>query len=185
MALPYNSGADMTVQKWVGAIRMLIPDRHKPTPDDIVFIDVSNSKYLVPLNDDSTENDVITNRKYLAELFSVLAANKNHVKYVFCDVHFDIPTPDDSALIQSVSGLKDKFLSIDTYVNDSLSKNLAGVRSATASVYLQQNAVYKIPFFGSYKDTLVPFKMYTDIDKGKVLKNFLFTWFSGKGIAFR
>ena len=174
----------MTIQKWVGAIRMHFTDRHKPAPDEVIFLDVSKSKYLVPLNDDSTENDIITNRKYLIELFTLLTENKNQVKYVFCDVYFDIPTPDDSALIQSVSGLKDKFLGINVYADDSLKKSLTGIRSATTSLYLQQNAVYKIPFFGNYGDTLVPFKMYTDLDKGKIRKNFLFTWFSGKGIAF-
>jgi len=184
MALPYNSGPDMAIQKWVGAVRMLIPDRHKPAPDEVILIDVSNSKYLVPLNVDSTENDVITNRKYLTALFNFLEANNNQVKYVLCDVNFDIPTPDDSAFFQSVSGLKDKFLSIDAYANDSLMKNVAGVRSATASVYLQNRTVYKIPFFGSYGEPLVPLKMYTDLDKVNVKKNFLFTWFSGKGIAF-
>jgi len=184
MALPYNTGPDMAIQKWVGGIRMLMPDSHKPKQDEIIFIDVSKSKYLIPTNEDSTENDVITNRKYLAKLFTFLAANKNQVRYVLCDVYFDISTPDDSALIQSISDLKDKFLCIDVYANDNLNKNLTGLRSATALVYLQQNIVYKIPYFGIYGDTLVPFKMYTDLDNGKVRKNFLFTWFSGKGIAF-
>ena len=184
MALPYNSGPDTTIQKWVGAIRMLIPDKHKPAPNEIIFIDVSKSRYLVPLNEDSTENDVIVNRKYLAELFNLLAENQNQVKYVFCDVQFDMSTPDDSLLIQSISGLKDKFLCIDTYKDYNLQKNVLGLRSATASVYLQKNIVYKIPFFGSYGDTLAPFKMYKDLDKINTRKNFLFTWFSGKGIAF-
>jgi len=184
MALPYNSGPDIAIQKWVGAIRMLIPDRYKPAPNELIFIDVSKSKYLVPLNEDSTENDVITNRKYLTELFSFLKANDNQVKYVLCDVNFDIPTTDDGAFIQSVSGLKDKFLSIDTYANDSLMKNVVGVRSATASIYLQNRTVYKIPFFGNCGEPLVPLKMYTDLDKVNVRKNFLFTWFSDKGIAF-
>ena len=184
MALPYNTGPDMVVQKRVGAVRMLLPDGHKPASDEIIFIDVSKSRYLVPLDTDSTENDVIINRKYLAKLFTLLTANQNQVKYVLCDVHFDIPTPDDSVLIQSISGLEDKFLSIDVYKNDNLSKNLLDVRSATASIYLQKNAVYKVPYFGNYGDTLAPFKMYTDLDKGNIRKNFLFTWFSGKGIAF-
>jgi hypothetical protein len=184
MALPYNSGPDMAIQKRVGALKMLLTDSHKPASDEIIFIDVSKSRYLVPLNEDSTENDVVTNRKYLAELFTLLAENENRVKYVLCDVHFDISTPDDSVLIQSISGLKDKFLSIDVYTSGRLNKNRAGIRSATASVYLQSDAVYKIPCFGIYGDTLVPFKIYTDLDKGNVWKNLLFTWFSGKGIAF-
>jgi len=183
MAQTDNTGPDKTIQKWVGAIRMLLPDSRKPKPDEVIFIDVSKSKYLIPLNEDSTENDIITNRKYLAELFTLLAANKDQVKYIMCDVHFDISTPDDSALIQSVSGLKDKFVCIDVYANDSLSKSIVGP-SATASVNLYRGAVYKIPYFGNYGDTLVPFKMYTDLDGGSVRKNFLFTWFSGKGIAF-
>ena len=97
---------------------------------------------------------------------------------------FDISTPDDSALIQSVLGLEDKFLSIDTYVNNNFRKNVLDVRSATASIYLQKNIVYKIPYFGKYGDTLVPFKMYADLNEGNIRKNFLFTFFSGKGISF-
>jgi len=184
MAWPYNSGPDITIQKGVGGIRMLFPDRHKPAPDEIIFVDVSKSKQLVPLNEDSTENDVITSRKDLTELFRLLAAGQNQVKYILCDVHFDISTPNDSALILSIAGLKDKFLGIDVYAGDSLNKNIADIRSATASVYLQKNMVYKIPYFGSYNDTLVHFKMYTDLDMGNVRKNILFTWFAGKGIAF-
>ena len=49
---------------------------------------------------------------------------------------------------------------------------------------MQRNIVYKIPYIGIYGDTLVPFKMYSDLDKVEFRKNFLFTWFSGKGLAF-
>jgi hypothetical protein len=184
MALPYNSGSDMSIQKWVGAAQMFLPDSHKPASDEIIFIDVSKSKYLVPLNEDSTENDVITNRKYLAQLFTLLTANPNKIKYVLCDVQFDIPTPDDSLLVQSISALGDKFLTIDVYVHDSYHKNSLELRSATASVELQKGTVYKIPYFGMYGDTLVPYKMYADLDKGKVYENLLFSYFKGKGIAF-
>ena len=184
MALPYNTGPDMTIQKWVGAIRMLLPDSHKPSPDEIIFIDVSKSRYLVPLDADSVENDVVVNRKYLAELFDLLAANYNQVRYVLCDVIFDISTPDDSSLIQSVAGLQEKFLSIDVYAGNSLNKNRLGVRSATASINLHKGAVYKIPYFGMFGEPLTPFKMYMDLDKGDIRKNVLFSLFSGKGISF-
>jgi len=183
MALPYNSGPDKTIQKRVGAVRMLLPDKSKPTPNEIIFIDVSKSKYLLPLNEDATENDIITNRKYLAELFTFITENDNQIKYLFCDVHFDSSTPDDSALFQSITGLQDKFLGIDVYKNN-LNKNNLGTRAATASLLLQQGTVYKIPYFGSFGDTLIPFKIYSDLDKVNVQKNFLFTWFSGKGVAF-
>ena len=174
----------MAIQKWVSVIRLLIPDCQKPAQDSIIFVDVSESRYLIPRNKDSAQNDVIVNRKYLAELFNLLSANESQVRYVLCDVLFNITTPDDSALIQSISGIKGKFLGIDEYKDGGLNKNLIGARSANASVYLQNNVVYKIPFFGRYGDALVPFKMYEDLDKGKIRKNFLFTWFSGKGIAF-
>ena len=184
MALPYNTGPDRTIQKWVGAVRMLLPDRHKPAPDEIIFIDVSKSRYLIPLDEEAIENDVVTNRNYLAELFTLLTANDNQVRYVLCDVFFNMPTPDDSMLMQSVAGLKDKFLCIDTYTDNRLDKNLLGARSATASLHLHRNVVYKIPYFGLYGETLVPFKMYTDLEKVEFRKNFLFTWFSGKGLSF-
>ena len=184
MALPYNAGPDFAMHKWVGAIRMELPGRHKLAKEDVIFIDVSKSRYLLPIDEDSTVNEVITNRKYLADLFTLLAANYDEVRYVFCDVFFNMPTPDDSLLVQAAAGLKDKFLSIDTDNGNSLNKNLLGVRSATATLNFHRFIFYKIPFFGQYGDTLVSFKMYSDLEKVKVRKNFLFTWFSGKGISF-
>ena len=207
MAIYNNRGPDKMIQRWSAGIRhMVLPDPLKPAPEEIIFIDVSKSRYLIPLDEDedSFENEVIVNRQYLTQLFNLITDNNIQVEYIFCDVFFGIPTPDDDLLIQSIEGLKDKILCIDTYAGsspnvklwsvtefvawmfggNSLNKNLLGVRSATASLNLHRGIVYKIPFFGPFGDMMVPFKRYTDMEKVEYRKNFLFTWFSGKGISF-
>ncbi|MEI6596407.1 MAG: hypothetical protein WCO28_12655 [Bacteroidota bacterium] len=174
----------MTIQKWVGIVKTSLPEKLKPKTEDVIFIDVSKSKYLVPLNSDSTENDVVTNRKYLAQLFNQISANKNLVKYIFCDVKFDVATIDDSLLIASTKLLDYKFLCINNYAGDSVQENLLKLRSATATIDLQSGSVYKIPFFGKYHDTLVPYKIYYDLHQNKVTSNVLVTWFKNKGLSF-
>jgi hypothetical protein len=185
MAIPFNEGLDITIQKWVGISKLVLPEKTKPAPDQVIFIDVSKSRYLVPVNSDSTENDVIVNRQYLTRLFRFISANQNNVKYIFTDVIFDMPTADDSALSASMHALGNKFLCINTYNGDSaFQKNMLNARAATASVILQSGTVYKIPMLGSFADTLVPFKMYYDLEGHHIKSNFLFTWFSKQGLAF-
>ncbi|MFY8026132.1 MAG: hypothetical protein ACOVNO_12305 [Sediminibacterium sp.] len=185
MAIPYSNELDTSVQQWIGGVKMALPEKHKPTPNEVIFIDVSKSRYLLPLNSDSTENDVIVNRKYLTSLFQFIAKRQNKVKYILTDIIFDTPSSDDSALIVSIHSLKNKILCINNYgQEDSLQKNILNVRSATATVNLQNESVYKIPFIGNWNDTLVPYKMYQDMGGSKIHTNFLYTWFNNKGLAF-
>jgi len=184
MAIPYNNGLDMDIQKWVQLFKIAFTET-KPPPDQIIFIDVARSRYLLPVNSDSTENDAIVNRRYLTQLFGVIAAHQNKVKYVLTDVVFDSPTADDAALKKAIGALGNRFLSINNYKDDgSLQKNVLGVRAATASTFLQNGSVYKLPLEGSFNDTLVSCKMYLDMTHEKMWSNFLFTWFVHKGIAF-
>ena len=76
MSLPYNNGLDMTIHKWTQLFNIALPEDAKPASDSILFIDVSASRYLVPLNEEGSENDVITNRKYLTALFEYIYQHK-------------------------------------------------------------------------------------------------------------
>lgn len=184
MSLPYNNGLDMTIQKWIQIIKIGIFE-NKPKTDQIIFVNVAKSRYLLPANGDSTENDVVVNRRCLIQLFQAIVAHQNKVGYVLADVIFDTPSPDDSLLKQTIKSLGKKFLTIDTYsAKDSLQKNELNVRSATATVTLQSGSVYKMPFTGMFGDTLVPCKLYIDLQDARMSQNGLFTWFYGKGIAF-
>ncbi len=174
----------MAIQKWVGIVKMILPEKHKPGADEVIFVDVSKSKYLVPLNTDSTENDIVTNRFYLAQLLQQVSAHKNQVKYILCDVHFDIATKDDRLLIASARPVGNKFLCINSYRNNRLQKNILQLPSATATIDLQSGSVYKIPFFGRFNDTMVPYKVYYDLYHYATTTNFLATWFRGKGLSF-
>ncbi|SHM75060.1 CHASE2 domain-containing protein [Chitinophaga jiangningensis] len=184
MALPYNNGLDMAVHKWTQLIKIAGPEKEKSSPDSVIFIDVSASKYLVPLNMDSTENEVITNRKYLAQLFQYIAAHQCRVRYILTDVVFDTPTPDDSALLVSIQALGNKLLAVNSYVADTLQQNILGVRAATATMRLQSGAIYKIPFTGSRGDTMVPLKIYLDVHPDGAVVHRFYTRFQQAGIAF-
>lgn len=175
----------MTIQKWVGVARVALPERSKPAPEQVIFIDVSRSRYLRPLNADATENDVIVNRYWLGQLLQFLAQRRDSVQYVFADIMFDQAAPGDSLLRTAIATLGNKFLTINSRIGkDSIQRNSLGVRAATATVDLQSNAVYKIPFRGKFGDTLVPYQIYADLHPHSSQSNFLYTWFTGKGISF-
>jgi hypothetical protein len=185
MSLPYNNGLDMTIQKWVGVVRLALPEANKPANDRIIFIDVSRSRYLLPVNADATENDVVVNRDWLRQLYQFIAQHGDSIQYVFNDIMFDRDAPGDSLLRTAIAALGNKFLAINSRNGQyELQRNSLGVRAATASVDLQSGAVYKIPFLGKLGDTLVPYQIYTDLHPHRATTNWLFSWFSGKGISF-
>ncbi len=68
---------------------------------NFVFIDVSRSKQLIPAPD-GTGNRVITDRKTIAAFLDLLGRDVQH-KMILCDVLFDMPSPDDELLSNSLS----------------------------------------------------------------------------------
>jgi len=183
MAYPINMGFDATIQKWIAITKTTINlDKH-PAQNEFVYIDVSRSKFLLPIKGIDSEKKVITNRKYLIKLFNYIVQNGNQVKYVLCDVNFSDTTGDDLELKKAANSLGDKFLTVNT-TDDINSKNSLRLRAATASVILHNGAIYKMPLYSISDDDLVPLKMYQDIEKCNT-KNFkLFTYFQKKGISF-
>jgi len=185
MSLPINYDLDMDTQKWVSVSNFFLDKKFKPSSKEVIFIDVSKSRYLVPFNEDSSENEILVNRRYLAELFKYIVANDNNIKYLFADIIFDFSTIHDDSLVYAANALGNKFLSINTYNENGLfQKNILGLPSATATITMQDDVIYKVPLIGSYNDTFVPLKIYSDIHKIKFKHSFLFTWFENKGISF-
>lgn len=174
----------MTVHKWTQLLKIAGPEMRKPSADSVIFIDVSAAKYLVPLNEEGSANDVITNRKYLADLLAYIVAHQQQVRYILADVVFDISTPDDSALVAGIKVLGNKFLAVNSYEADTLQRNILGVRAATATLRLQSGSIYKIPFTGARGDTMVPFQMYLDMNPGGAVLHPFYTRFRQAGIAF-
>jgi hypothetical protein len=185
MSLPLNNELDIATQKWVAASNILLKGKKKPTSDEVIFIDVSKSRYLHPLNGDSSENEAIVNRKYLTEVLQIIKQNNNSVKYVFADLLFSSSTDDDKLLSNAIKGLGNKFLCINAYTEDEgYTTNSLKAPAATASLTTQEGDIYKIPFFGAYNDTLVPYKIYYNLFNIEIFQNPWFSWFKHKGLAF-
>jgi hypothetical protein len=79
----------------------------KPPPGSVLYIDVSGSKMLVerpdPLYQEPTgyQQQVVTDRRQLAELLDSVAAYGQEIPLVIIDITFEDPSPEDS-LLQAV-----------------------------------------------------------------------------------
>lgn len=185
MSIPYTNELDLVTHKWVSISNLFFEEKIKPTPDEIIFIDVSKSRYLIPTNVDSSENDIVVNRKYLAKLFRHINENNNEVKYIFSDIIFDIPTIDDDSLIYSVNAIGNKISCINTYDSEELFQpNIFGFPSATATIAIEEGVIHKIPFLGKFGDTILPIKIYKDLHNVNFKVYNFFTWFENKGLSF-
>lgn len=128
---------------------------------DVVFVDVSYNKMLVPIADtseclDSSRCGVITNRQELLNLLSVLSEETNY-KAIILDVCFDanLPTNADSALTSLLLKLPRVVIS-DTLRNcrllDSRLENIAG--STVFPISVSEANFIKYPLWNKDKKSL-------------------------------
>lgn len=107
--IKYNLAWEESMVKSVKFAEQLV----KPPVDvsrDFLFIDVSGCNTLVG-RDDMSGNRAITDRKPLADFFTLLKSHKwNRHRSILCDVLFDIPTPEDSLLDGALNGLERVFI---------------------------------------------------------------------------
>ncbi len=87
-----------------------------------LLLNTSLNNALVPLDNDNTTNAVITDRKVLAEKLRILDENAERIKFILCDVFFEMPSADPQAdsLLQSVIlslSSKNKFV-MPSFYND-------------------------------------------------------------------
>lgn len=114
---------------------------------DFLFIDVSKSNELVDAYNEAgfdIGNQDITNRKSLAEVFSVLNTQDVH-RQVFCDILFELDSPNDSLLKAEIE--KTNRLLVSSHHNgDSLISPKFNVEYS-ASDYEDQGSFFKYEMY--------------------------------------
>lgn len=81
---------------------LILPGQFKP-PHEFVFINVGKDLSLV--KDEEGGDHVITDRDKLGRFMKILADSNRH-KFVFCDIIFDLPSPEDAQFSKNIAGLQ-------------------------------------------------------------------------------
>jgi len=107
---------------------------------------------------------IITDRELLAEFFEKMAAFGNQHQYILCDVLFDKPTENDSALAASFSKVK-KIITPVAYSDHEkeIKKPLFNVKHAQADYITYEGLVSKIRLYAKESNTkTLPLVMFED-----------------------
>lgn len=70
--------------------------------NDYLLLNCTLNNRIIPLDNDGKINTVITDRKELARVLNILDENSEKIKYIICDIIFDIKDNDNDSTLQSV-----------------------------------------------------------------------------------
>ncbi|MGK0364880.1 MAG: hypothetical protein ACI85O_001940 [Saprospiraceae bacterium] len=158
----------------------------KPRPDEVLFIDISDNKTVIPKLDEFGEYNeysgrVVVNRAHLAELLSIIQPYKERIKHIFININFEDETPADSIFLSQAESLRDKILTAARLDEEgNFVKSHFDLPYALATYEATQGLFMKYRLF--YHDTLktVPLALYENIDNKKLERGLFFTRISGK-----
>lgn len=156
---------------------------HQVSSNDYLFIDVSESKAVLPLTPDSSRNIIITDRKKLTELFEFLHQNKNKFRFILSDILFDKPSIYDKNLEASIHKLGDKILGVNQLDGKNIIEPVIKIPHASSSVFVEEQTIIKYPFF--LNDTLktIPAAMYEYFEKTEIKSQKPFVSIKNKGFS--
>lgn len=144
----------------------------KPPKENFFFIDVSQDKQLLEVND-GLGNIALTDRTKLGELFELLSRYPDVYDFVLCDIIFDLKSPQDSLISASLARMPKKKTLLSAVILPDSSGQLQFVRpifdapSALAVYRNAKNGFFKYRLkIDSLK--LLPSIMYENLDGGKV-----------------
>lgn len=132
---------------------------------NFVFIDVSRDLDL--MNDPVQGGQItITDRKKLTSFFQLLADNHNLHRFVLCDLFFEFPTNDDSALLYQINRCT-HLLFPSHLENNLLIKPCIPVNTAIANYETYSGRFAKFQLL--YKDSIetIPVKMMHELNGAK------------------
>lgn len=124
LSLPRTFGDEAFFIKWSSLVhKSLLGFDAKPSPNEVLFVDVSGSKTTIPDQDaisfydpDSLDQPfqrkVITDRRELTSFFQLLNRYEKEIRFVLCDILFEDETKHDSLLQKEITVLGDKMLGV-------------------------------------------------------------------------
>lgn len=123
----------------------------KPVKDSVIFLDISKDQVMV---DDTALNYGrvnITDRAMLAGFFSQLNQHPDSYKAVICDIAFNYPSPDDTALKPVIEKAKRVFIPV-TLVKGKALAPLFRCKAGATDYTVNDGDFVKYPLF--YTDSL-------------------------------
>jgi len=132
--------------------------------DRYLLLNTSRNNALVPFDNDNTINSVITDRRVLAQKLKILDDNSEKIKFVICDVYFEMLSADaqaDSMLQVSISSLsrKNKFV-MPGFYNDQENKFIKPVFEGVIGSSQYRSSFLNMQFL---KYSLINYNQYRQI----------------------
>ena len=186
LSLPNIYSDEAFFIKWTSLIKKSVFQIDpKPNPSEVLFIDISSNKAVVPIQNEFDElsdwhRKVIVDRHHLGRLLEVIEPYKDRVKHVFMDVLFEEKSPHDSFFIQKASAFKDKLLisaRIDKQGN--YHPPLIDVPSAVSTYETSQGLFLKYRL--KFQDSLStgPLTLLQRLDGAQVERKYGVNWVNG------
>ncbi|MEZ4986883.1 MAG: hypothetical protein R2795_17900 [Saprospiraceae bacterium] len=125
LGLPRTFGDEAVFIKWTSLVKKsLLGIDPKPTPGTILYLDVSDSKMLVDIQDPlygeytGYQHAVITDRFLLAQVLDSIAVHGKNIPIVLMDISFERPSPADSLLQASIDRFPFPIVAARRILND-------------------------------------------------------------------
>jgi hypothetical protein len=154
----------------------------EPITEKYLLIDVSRNAQLVYGDNDSLTNEAITDRRKLANALEILNNNADKIKFIVCDILFDMPLGEDSvskasdkALANVIQKLSEKniiVVPVEYYTKeDSISKSIFKSKIGLAQYNPSfNNSFYKYRFIEGGKHKQIPLILFEEFNNTKASK---------------
>lgn len=179
LGMTYTFGDEAFLIKWTSIIKKeILTIDPKPSPNEVLFINTSQSKVEIEYNDDplliNPKKIEITDRKQLAELIKLIEPFKNQVKLVVLDILFDLPSDEDSLLQIRFDRMGDKIIGVSHMPDkETLLKPVLNLPFSLATYRSAAGMFFKYPVVYDGHKT-VPAVIYEKLSKKEIIKKGLF-----------
>lgn len=116
LSLPHTYADETMFIKWTSLLKKkALHIDPKPSPDDVLFIDISQSKTTVEQlgifgEPSAYHRRVIVDREHLAELLLLMEPYKEEIQHIFLNILFEHPSSVDTFFLEQVKPLESKLL---------------------------------------------------------------------------
>ncbi len=160
LGLPRTFGDEAIFIKWTSLVKKsLFGIDKKPSPESVLYVDVSGSKTSLEVPDPIYEERtgyhhiIITDRAQLAAFFRKVSQYGKNIPLVVVDITFEKPGPDDSLLQAAIDHFPFPLVGAQRVDNQlKLAPNVIKLRTGVANYLSADNQFMKYPLF--LQDTL-------------------------------
>lgn len=173
LSLPRTFGDERFFLKWTCLIKKsILGVDHKPSPKDILYIDVAGSKTLLdtpdPLYQEQTgfHHTAITDRGQLSALMNYISEYGEGVSLLVLDLTFEQASPADSLFQERISQFPFPLLGASRMLdNGQLAPNVITLPTAVANYMTTDNNFMKYPLFLADSLPTLPLVMMKILEK--------------------